>query len=67
MKVPTFDAMRQERDFGAFRDALARAEPGEAVLLQASCHNPTGDDFSLDEWRDLAELIADRDLMRIEQ
>ena len=33
------------------------------MVLHACCHNPTGADLSLDEWRDLVPLMAERGLI----
>lgn len=43
--------------------ALRNAAPGDAVLLQASCHNPTGAGLSRQNWQDIAAIIADRGLL----
>ena len=41
---------------------LREAAEGDAILLQASCHNPTGLDFSPLEWDLLAQLCVDKQL-----
>ncbi len=46
-------------------DALRAAVPGDAVLLHACCHNPTGIDPHPDQWRELAEAVAERGLLPI--
>ena len=33
------------------------AQPGEAVLLLGCCHNPTGIDYSPDEWDEIADAF----------
>jgi aspartate aminotransferase len=45
--------------------AIATARPGDAVLLHASCHNPTGIDPAPAEWVQLAAAIAERRLVAI--
>ncbi|GAC1046328.1 aromatic amino acid transaminase [Rhizobium sp. No.120] len=42
---------------------LRNAAPGDAVLLQTSCHNPTGAALSQQNWRDIADVIAARGLI----
>lgn len=42
---------------------LEKAAPGDAVLLQASCHNPTGAALSQQNWRDIADIIARKGLL----
>ena len=44
---------------------LREAAEGDAILLQASCHNPTGLDFSPLEWDLLAQLCVDKQLIPI--
>jgi aromatic-amino-acid transaminase len=44
-------------------EALAEALPGDAVVLQACCHNPTGIDPRPEDWRALAEFLAERELL----
>ena len=49
--------------FDAMVDTLERLPSGAVVLLQASCHNPTGADLSAAQWRVLAELLGRRGLV----
>ena len=49
--------------FDEMMEALKGARPGDLVLLHGCCHNPTGADLSLDQWRALADLVADRGLV----
>ena len=44
-------------------EALAGAAAGDAVLLHASCHNPTGANLSADQWRAVSDLIAEKGLL----
>ena len=43
--------------------ALGRARAGDLVLLHGCCHNPTGANFSAEEWRAIAGLVAERGLI----
>lgn len=47
-------------DFPAMIAALDRLGPGDAAVLHASCHNPTGVDLSAAEWAEIARSAADR-------
>jgi aspartate/tyrosine/aromatic aminotransferase len=49
--------------FDALLDSLQRAQPGDVVCLHACCHNPTGLDLSPAQWRTLAELLRDKELL----
>lgn len=53
----------QSVDFDRMATLLSAAQPGEVVLLQAACHNPTGADLSLDQWRTIAQIVAARGLI----
>ena len=37
--------------------------PGDAVMLQACCHNPLGADFTLDQWDVIADVLQKRSLI----
>jgi aromatic-amino-acid transaminase len=39
--------------------AIAGAGPDEAVLIHACCHNPTGIDYTADQWDEIAQALAD--------
>jgi aspartate aminotransferase len=54
---PYYDAARGGLDFGVMLDHLGRLPAGSVVLLQASCHNPTGADLSDAQWRELAVVF----------
>lgn len=60
---PFFDARNQRMHFDRMVEALEHAQAGDAVLVHAGCHNPTGAVLSADEWRRLIHLIADRGLL----
>ena len=43
--------------------ALEQAKPGDAVIVHACCHNPTGADLDEGQWHRLAEVIGSRGLL----
>ena len=43
--------------------ALREAPAGDVVLLHACCHNPSGLDLSPEEWRAIADVIVERELV----
>lgn len=59
---PFFDVATQTILFETTIAALEAAAPGDAVLLHASCHNPTGAALTDENWRQLGETIARRRL-----
>ena len=60
---PFFDIPSQTVLFEQMMDALSGAAPGDAVLLHASCHNPTGAGLSAEQWRAVSDLVAARGLL----
>jgi aspartate/tyrosine/aromatic aminotransferase len=60
---PYYTKGRAGIHFDAMMDALEGAERGDLVLLHGCCHNPTGADLGLDQWKAVAELIARRGLV----
>ncbi len=53
-------------DFAGLCDDLdSQTIPGDAVLLHACCHNPTGVDPTPQQWQQLGELLARRRLLPI--
>ncbi|NLS21199.1 aspartate/tyrosine/aromatic aminotransferase [Rhizobium sp. P40RR-XXII] len=58
-----FDIGKQAVLIDDMLTALQNAAPGDAVLLQTSCHNPTGAALSQQNWRDIADIAAARGLL----
>lgn len=58
-----FDPVTHGVDFNAIAEALNRANPGDAALFHASCHNPTGADFSTGQWSELTRILVDRNII----
>jgi aspartate aminotransferase len=50
-------------DLDGMFEALREATPGDVVVVHACCHNPTGTDLALADWRRLASLLAERRLL----
>lgn len=45
-------------DLAALEAALGTAREGDCVLLHGCCHNPTGIDYTPDQWDAIATLLA---------
>lgn len=58
-----FDIGKQAVLIDEMLTTLRNATPGDAVLLQTSCHNPTGAGLSPQNWRDIAEIVAAKGLI----
>ncbi|MGI8981156.1 MAG: amino acid aminotransferase [Pirellulaceae bacterium] len=57
------DAAGQGLDFSAMLFALKQIPAGDIVLLHACCHNPTGIDPTPEQWREIAQVLAERKLL----
>jgi len=60
---PYYDMKTQTITFQAFCDFLKGLSAGSVVLLQACCHNPTGMDLTFDQWKILADIFKEKDLI----
>ncbi len=60
---PYLDPKTLRLRFDDMLNALSDAAPGDVVLLHASCHNPTGVDLTPVQWRTLASLLLERQLV----
>jgi aspartate aminotransferase len=61
-RYPYYDTRTGEVRFEDMLERLNRAAPGDVVLVHACCHNPTGADLSMSQWKGLAELLLQRQL-----
>lgn len=74
--IPIFEAARLNVETYAYYDfetrqvdrealfgALAKARSGDIILLQGCCHNPTGVDLPLEDWREIAKICQDKGLI----
>ncbi len=59
---PYYNAKTQSLDFEGMIGALSSASEGDIVLLHGCCHNPTGLDPSLDEWKQIGETMKAKKL-----
>jgi aromatic-amino-acid transaminase len=57
-----FDPTTHGVDFAAMLADLNKLQPGTVVLLHACCHNPTGADLTVAQWKQVAELLKEREL-----
>ncbi|MFK3846452.1 aromatic amino acid transaminase [Stenotrophomonas sp. NPDC078853] len=57
-----FDAQTHGVDFPAMLADLQDLQPGTVVLLHACCHNPTGADLTVDQWKQVAEVLKEQQL-----
>ena len=50
-------------DFSRCFDFLKNLTPGSCVLMHPCCHNPTGVDFTFDQWKSLISLFRQNGLL----
>jgi aspartate/tyrosine/aromatic aminotransferase len=60
---PYYDAESNSIRFDEMLDSLRAADSGDVVLLHACCHNPSGLDPSEEQWRAIADVIVERNLL----
>ncbi len=60
---PFFNISEQRIDLDALIATFDTVERGDAVILQACCHNPLGADFSMDQWIALADALNARGII----
>jgi aspartate aminotransferase len=53
---PYYDYENKCLDFAGMVKALEQIPEGDAVLLHACCHNPSGMDLNREQWREVAEI-----------
>lgn len=51
-----YDEKSKQVDIDAITSAIQSANAGDVILLHACCHNPTGANLTLDQWRSITEL-----------
>lgn len=60
---PYYDHSRKGLNFSGMCESLSKMPQNSVILLQACCHNPTGLDPSLTQWKEISALIKKRQLV----
>ncbi len=60
---PYYDTKTHKIDFDGMLAALKTADANDLVVLHACCHNPSGMDLDEDQWRAVADVIVERELV----
>ncbi|SFN48537.1 aromatic-amino-acid transaminase [Cohaesibacter marisflavi] len=63
VEYPFFDLATQTILFDKVREALTSTREGDVFLLHGCCHNPTGANFTTEQWQEIAQLLAERKLV----
>ena len=56
------DIATETLDFDALLSAMNAGRAGDVLLLHGCCHNPTGIDYDLGQWAEIARIVAERGL-----
>jgi len=63
ISYPYYDATTQGLDFDGMAASLRALPPRSIAVLHACCHNPTGVDLTLPQWRQVVDIVRERDLV----
>ena len=63
VEIPFYDRGGCGVAFDDMMGGLAAARAGDIILLHGCCHNPTGANFTPDQWQSIAGMVADRGLV----
>ncbi|GAA0782649.1 MULTISPECIES: amino acid aminotransferase [Pseudomonadati] len=58
-----YAAATHDMDFDAMLADLEQASAGDIVLLHGCCHNPTGIDLNIEQWKLVAQLCLEKSLL----
>ncbi|MDW3223280.1 MAG: amino acid aminotransferase [Paracoccaceae bacterium] len=57
MRYRYFDEESRGVDFTGMIEDIKKAKPGDVVLLHGCCHNPTGANLNMTEWRAVVDVL----------
>lgn len=60
-----YDRGARQVRFDLLIEAVGEARPGDVVLLQGGCHNPTGADLDTTQWAEVTAAIVERKLLPV--
>lgn len=60
LSYPYYEKEKNYLEFDAFCLFLKNLKKGSVVLLHAVCQNPTGVDFSFEEWKVIQKILEDK-------
>lgn len=58
-----YDTTKNDIEFDAMLEDLNAIPKGDVILLHACCHNPSGIDPSMDQWRAITDVVVERELL----
>ena len=60
-----FDKSTNKIDFQLMISSINKIPEGDIIVLHGCCHNPTGCDLSLDQWKELSLLLKKKKIITI--
>ncbi len=60
-----YDRDAREVRFDLLMATVAEAQPGDVLLLQGGCHNPTGADLDAKQWAEVTAAVVERQLLPV--
>lgn len=62
-RYPYYDHKRHRVNFEGLCHCIEKMPERSAIVLQPSCHNPSGEDLTFDQWKELSNLIHNKNLI----
>ena len=63
LSYPYYDPATRGVNFEAMKACLNTLESGSVIVLHACCHNPTGADLSVAQWKEVVSVVRARGLI----
>ncbi len=63
VKYDYYDRDAHKVRFETLMATISKAPPGDVILLQGGCHNPTGADLEAGQWAEVTSAIVERQLL----
>ena len=60
--IPYYSIAKHGFDSSAYLNKLNQLAPKSVVVFHAACHNPTGSDPTMDEWREISRVCKEKSL-----
>lgn len=62
-QYPYYDSVNHVLDFNNLCESIKEMPERSIILLHACCHNPTGIDPTLEQWKEISDLIKKKNLI----
>jgi aspartate/tyrosine/aromatic aminotransferase len=60
---PYYDAAKNALNYAGMMDVIGKAEKGSIILFHACAHNPTGIDPTKEQWKEIAKMMKEHELV----